>query len=405
MTHRKPLDFKSLLSAETRARSKNLSTSRTVATPAIHINLSSGQPDLQSLPIENLSSAIRQTLNTDQSALLYGDLEGYYPLRQVVVNKTDRLEALRIEADNVIITAGSSQAIGLAAQVFLNRASTMLIDEATWGAQLFRLFGPKWIPIRWDSKGPIMSDIERGLSDVDSNEPVRLFYTTPNFQNPMGITASLQRRKEIIALAQKHRFLILEDDAYGELRFAEEILPSYYELDETRSHVIRTGTFSKILGPGVRLGWAIGPQEILKTMLEYKFDLGSSPFMSRIVAQYMGTHLETHVAYLCTIYRRKRDAMLEALEHGLGNIATWSHPEGGFFVWVKLPGTLNSKVVERETMARGVDIWPGSAFRMDEREDGHIRLAYSLESVEKIREGVGIFSDVVRELIDSHTTS
>ena len=250
-----------------------------------------------------------------------------------------------------------------------------------------------------------MSDIERGLSDVDSNEPVRLFYTTPNFQNPMGITASLQRRKEIIALAQKHRFLILEDDAYGELRFAEEILPSYYELDETRSHVIRTGTFSKILGPGVRLGWAIGPQEILKTMLEYKFDLGSSPFMSRIVAQYMGTHLETHVAYLCTIYRRKRDAMLEALEHGLGNIATWSHPEGGFFVWVKLPGILNSKVVERETMARGVDIWPGSAFRMDEREDGHIRLAYSLESVEKIREGVGIFSDVVRELIDSHTTS
>ena len=120
MTHRKPLDFKSLLSAETRARSKNLSTSRTVATPAIHINLSSGQPDLQSLPIENLSSAIRQTLNTDQSALLYGDLEGYYPLRQVVVNKTDRLEALRIEADNVIITGDCSKSIFKSPTVFVS---------------------------------------------------------------------------------------------------------------------------------------------------------------------------------------------------------------------------------------------------------------------------------------------
>ena len=119
----------------------------------------------------------------------------------------------------------------------------------------------------------------------------------------------------------------------------------------------------------------------------------------------MDTHLETHVADLCTIYKHKRDAMLETLEHGLGQIATWSHPEGGFFVWVKLPEILSSKDVERETMARGVDIWPGSAFRMDEREDRHIRLAYSLESVEKIREGIGILSDVVQELMDSHASS
>jgi DNA-binding transcriptional MocR family regulator len=214
----------------------------------------------------------------------------------------------------------------------------------------------------------------------------------------MGFTASLERRKQVVQLAQRHGFLILEDDAYFELRFEGEQLPSYYELDKSRSHVVRTGTFSKILGAGVRLGWAIGPPDILQAMMLYKFDLGSSPFMSRIVAEYMGTHLQEHVTELCGVYRGKRDAMLEALEAGLGGVATWNRPDGGFFIWVKLPDGVDSAEVERESMARGVDIWPGSAFRMDGAEDGHVRLAYSFETPEKIREGVAVFSYVVRDL-------
>ena len=227
---------------------------------------------------------------------------------------------------------------------------------------------------------------------------MRLFYTIPNFQNPMGFTANLERRKQVVELAQRHGFLIVEDDAYFELRFAGRQLPSYYELDESRGNVIRTGTFSKILGAGVRLGWAIAPLKIREAMLLYKFDLGSSPFMSAIVATYMGQHLEEHVNELREGYRERRDTMLQALKTGLGDIASWSRPEGGFFIWVKLPDGVDSAEVEREVMTRGVDVWPGKAFRMDGQEDGHVRLAYSFEKSEQIAAGVAVVIEVVREL-------
>ena len=366
--------------------------------PEIRINLSSGEPDPHSMPVDDLALAVQTVLAGDRSALLYGARDGYHPLRQLVVDKTSRMESLRITPDDVIITSGASQAVGLAAQAFVDRGATILIDEASWGTLIFRHFGVNAVPLRWDDRGPIIEDIERGVAGLEPGQRIRLLYTIPNFQNPMGFTASLERRRQVVELAQRHGFLILEDDPYFELRFAGDHLPSYYELDHTRGHVVRTGTFSKILGAGVRLGWAIGPPDILRAMMLYKFDLGSSPFMSRIVTEYMGTHLQTHVAELCRVYQGKRDAMLEALRQGLGDVATWRRPDGGFFVWVKLPHELDSSQVERESMARGVDVWPGAALRMDGHEDGHVRLAYSLETPEKIREGVAIFSEVVREL-------
>jgi 2-aminoadipate transaminase len=398
MTEITALDFESLLSADARERRRTELDGGGASQPEIRISLSSGQPDPHSMPIDDLSTAVGTVLAGDRAALLYGARDGYHPLRQVVADKTNRMETLQITDDDVIITTGASQAIGLASQAFVDRDSTILIDEASWGSLVLRGFGGNPIPVRWDDRGPIIADIEQGIAGLEPGQRIRLFYTIPNFQNPMGFTASLERRKQVVQLAQRHGFLILEDDAYFELRFEGEQLPSYYELDQSRSHVVRTGTFSKILGAGVRLGWAIGPPDILQAMMLYKFDLGSSPFMSRIVAEYMGTHLQEHVAELRGVYRGKRDAMLEALQAGLGGVATWNRPDGGFFIWVKLPDGVDSTEVERESMARGVDIWPGSAFRMDGAEDGHVRLAYSFETPEKIREGVAIFSEVVHDL-------
>ncbi len=398
MTDITALDFEALLSADARERRLTESDGGGATQPEIRISLSSGQPDPHSMPIDDLSTAVDTVLAGDRSALLYGARDGYDPLRQVVADKTNLMETLQITPDDVIIATGASQAVGLTAQAFVDRGAAILIDEASWGSLVFRGFGVNAIPVRWDDRGPIIADLDRGIAGLEPGERIRAFYTIPNFQNPMGFTASLERRQQVVELAQRHGFLILEDDAYFELRFDGEQIPSYFELDETRSHVVRTGTFSKILGAGVRLGWAIGPPNILQAMMLYKFDLGSSPFMSRIVAEYMGTHLQAHVTELRGVYRGKRDAMLHALEAGLGGVATWNRPDGGFFIWVKLPAGVDSTQVERESMTRGVDIWPGSAFRMDEEEDGHVRLAYSFETPEKIREGVAIFSDVVRDL-------
>ncbi len=400
MPHTSALDIETLLSADALARHHINSDDGGLAAPNIKISLSSGQPDPHSMPVDDLAIAARTVLDGKRSTLLYGPRNGYQPLRQVVADKTNSMETLQITDDDVIITTGAAQAIGLAAQAFVDRGAPILIDEASWGTLVFRSFDADSTPVRWDEHGPIIDDIERGIAGLPTGQRMRLFYTIPNFQNPMGFTANLERRRQVVELAQRHGFLIVEDDAYFELRFGGEHLPSYYELDKTRSLVIRTGTFSKILGAGVRLGWAIAPREIHDAMLLYKFDLGSSPFMSAVVATYMQEHLEEHVNDLRDVYRERRDTMLAALEEGLAGIATWSRPEGGFFVWVKLPDGVDSAEVEREVMTRGVDAWPGKAFRMEGHEDGHIRLAYSLETSEQIAAGVAIFSEVVRELCD-----
>ena len=385
MTDIAALDFETLLSADASARRHIASDDGGLAAPEIKISLSSGQPDPHSMPVDDLAVAARTVLDGNRSTLLYGARNGYYPLRQVVAEKTNSMESLRITADDVIITTGASQAIGLAAQTFVDRGAPILIDEASWGTLVFRGFDADSTPVRWDEHGPIIADIESGIAALPAGRRMRLFYTIPNFQNPMGFTANLERRKQVVELAQRHGFLIVEDDAYFELRFAGRQLPSYYELDESR-------------GAGVRLGWAIAPLKIREAMLLYKFDLGSSPFMSAIVATYMGQHLEEHVNELREVYRERRDTMLQALKTGLGDIASWSRPEGGFFIWVKLPDGVDSAEVEREVMTRGVDVWPGKAFRMDGQEDGHVRLAYSFEKSEQIAAGVAIFSEVVREL-------
>jgi 2-aminoadipate transaminase len=223
----------------------------------------------------------------------------------------------------------------------------------------------------------------------------KLIYTIATFQNPSGYSMTVARREELIALAREYGTLILEDDAYGELRYEGEHLPSIYSLDDSGS-VIRAGTLSKILGAGMRLGWLCAPKEMVPVLQRFNFGGGVAPFTSRVATTYLRDHLADHVALLRDVYRAKRDAMLRALDEVLaGTDAEISRPRGGFFIWVKLPsGTDRARLSDLAAQA-GVQYRSGEQFFPNGGGEDHIRLAFSYDSPEKCYEGARLLAQAI----------
>ncbi len=341
------------------------------------------------MPLAELGDAAKAVIGNDVSALLYGEAKGYAPLRELLVEKTARLENMSITLENLIITNGAAQALGLLATALLDAGDRMLIDEASWGAEFFGGFDVERIPVRWDEDGPILSDIEKACRQG----PIKLAYTIPTFQNPMGRTATTARRRALLELARHYGFLIAEDDAYYELRFAGQRVPSIYQLARGNG-VVRVGTFSKILGAGTRLGWAMADPATIDTLTLHKYDLGASPFTCRIVAEYMQTRMFDHIEALQAAYLAKRDCLLGVLDSRLaGSPFIYSRPEGGFFSWLRLGGGISAQEVEAAMAAKGVDVWAGSWFRHDQREDGCVRISYSFADIDEIEAGAELLCE------------
>lgn len=384
-----------LLSAHGRLRQRLATDDPIESSTQIRYPLGGGQPDPGSFPVRRLAGSARRVLESDPGALLYGAGQGYLPLREIVCRKVRRLEELALAPDQVLITNGAAQALGLLATALIDPGDAVLIDEVSWGAGFFKGFGADLQPVRWDARGPLPQDIE----DACRRRRVKAFYTIPTFQNPLGVTASLERRRQILELADRHGFVIAEDDAYYELRFAGERVPSLFEM-AGGNRVVRTGTFSKILGAGTRLGWAMADREIAALLAAHKYDLGASPFTSRIVADFMQRHMFAHIRRLQDVYCSKRDTLLSVFESELADLpVSWSRPEGGFFCWLQLPPGCSGVEVERAVAERGVDVWAGSWFRPDGHDDNCLRIAYSFADLDQIRDGAEIFCRELRGLI------
>jgi DNA-binding transcriptional MocR family regulator len=246
-----------------------------------------------------------------------------------------------------------------------------------------------------DDQGIIIEALEAAIKrERAAGQRLKLLYVIPTFQNPSGVTMPLERRKALLEVAAREGMVVMEDDAYGDLRCSGEFIPSLYALDQN-GIVVRTGTMSKILAAGLRVGWMVAQPELVAAVLRVKFEGGTSPFLTRIVTDYMAEHMEQHIADLIEVYRAKRDAMLEALDEHVGreNGAGWSEPDGGFFIWVRLPdGTDVNKLADACT-ARGVSYVPGPAFYIDWQKDWpdadrYIRLAFSFSQPDEIRAGI-----------------
>jgi 2-aminoadipate transaminase len=324
------------------------------------------------------------------AAMTYGEPQGYRGLRELICHKYELFEKMKAEPENIIVANGSGQALALAFGAFIDPGDVIISEAPTFSGSLntLRRHGPEILDVPVDDEGIVTGAVRERLEGLRrQGRRCKLIYTIVNFQNPAGPSQSLERRHELIALANEYETLILEDDAYGELRFEGETLPPLYSLD-TEGRVVRAGTLSKILGAGVRLGWLCAPTSMIPAFQGFLFGGGVNPFMSRVATYYMRSDMPAHVARLIDVYRTKRDAMLRGLDETLaGTDAVVSRPQGGFFLWIKLPKGTDTKKLAQLAVESRVQYTPGPAFFANGGGQEHIRLAFSYESPEKCYEG------------------
>src|SRR5262245_7799987 len=280
-----------------------------------------GFPDPATYPYDGLVDATARMMKEEGGqALNYGEYQGYRGLREVVCQKYALFERLEITPENLVVSNGSGHALSLAFSAFVDIGDAIISEAPTFSGTLhtIRRHGPEVLDAPVDSEGMVTSVVREQLEKLKrQGRTCKLIYTIVNFQNPAGPTLSLKRREELVALAHEYDTLILEDDAYGEIRFEGEPLPSLYALDPN-GRVIRAGTVSKILGAGFRLGWLLAPKEMIPVFQGFLFGGGVNPFASRVATYYLRDHMAEHVGVLIDAYHAKRDAMLKGLWEVLG---------------------------------------------------------------------------------------
>src|SRR5947199_5976770 len=300
-----------------------------------------GHPDPASFPYDDLVAATARMMKAEGAqALTYGDPQGYRGLRELVCHKYRVFEGLEVTPGNIFVRNGSGHARSLAFSAFVDRGDPIICEGPAFSGSLnnIRRHGPEILDAPVDADGMVTRVVRERLEGLKRQGRLcKLIYTIVNFQNPAGPDLSLRRRQELVQLAEEHDTFILEDDAYGELRFEGEPKPPVYALDRS-GRVIRAGTLSKILGAGVRLGWLCAPRAMLPAFQGFNFGGGVNPFMSRVATWYVRDHMEEHVKLLIDVYRAKRDAMLRGLWEVLESTdVEISSPQGGFCIWIRLP--------------------------------------------------------------------
>ena len=368
------------------------------------ISFGGGMPAPDVFPIQEFSEACQRVLvDYGPQALQYGATEGYLPLREMITRHTARY-GIEVTADNVMITSGSQQALDLLGKILINRGDHVLVELPTYlGAlQAWNAYGAEYVSVPMDENGMMTEALEEGLRSGP-----KFIYVLPNFQNPSGVTLSLERRHKLIELADRYGVPIVEDDPYGQLRYEGEHLPSVVELDSQyrdncdvcyRGNVIYLSTFSKILAPGIRLAWVVAPPEVIRKLVQAKqgTDLHTSSFNQLVTYEVAkGGFLDRHVKLIRDVYCERRDVMLGAMDAYFPPGVEWTHPEGGLFLWGILPETMSSADVLKSAIEEKVAFVPGGPFYANGGGHNTMRLNFSYSNPEKIREGISRLGRVI----------
>ncbi len=361
------------------------------------ISFSFGFPDPASLPADEVSVITTRVLGErGRAALQYGDYVGYSGLIDALIAKLSRDQGIQARRENVLITAGGSQAIDLLLDALVDWGDTIVSEMPTWvgAVQAFRNVGANIISIPVDDEGIDVNVLDRELNRLRDHETTPKFiYANANFQNPTGATMSLQRRQDLLALARAARTFLVEDDAYFDLRYDGEAVPTIYSLDDSGS-VVYMGTLSKTLGPGMRLGWLVGPPELIGRLSALKVDGGTNVFGAHVAADWLPENLLPHVGRLRAVYQRRRDLMLDALERHMPPDSTWTIPDGGFFIWLTLPAEIDTKRMLPQVQERGVEYLPGPACFAENAVPNQLRLSYSFVEDDLIEPGIRLIGEV-----------
>lgn len=352
------------------------------------LSFAGGLPAPEMFPVEAIAEAHARVLAREGAmALQYSTTEGYGPLREWIAARLSKLQ-IACDADRVLITNGSQQGIDLVARVLLDPGDRVAVESPSYLAaiQVFAAVDARFATIGSDDDGMRIDELER----AHAKEPVRLVYLVPNFQNPKGTTLSLPRRRALVDFAKRHHIPVLEDDPYGALRFEGQDVPALAALDD-EGVVIHLGTFSKTLAPGLRIGWAVGPREVLRAMTIAKqaADLHTATLAQRATAALLETFdYEAHLDRLRAVYGERRHAMLAALARYMPKGTRWTEPEGGMFTWVELPFGLSSESLFTAALAEHVAFVPGASFYADRPRHDTLRLNYSNRPPDRIEEGM-----------------
>jgi DNA-binding transcriptional MocR family regulator len=371
------------------------------------ISFAGGLPEVKALSFQKLERYIKRILKADGDiSLQYGGSDGYYPLKTKLV-EVMKLEGLEVVEEDIIITTGGQQALDLLAKAFINPGDTIIAESPAYTGALnsFSSYEAKIIGIPIDENGIDIVNLEKKLKELANKKiQVKFIYLVPNFSNPSGVTLSLQRRKKILELAKKYKTIILEDNPYGMLRYEDKPLPTIKGLDikGDNQNVIYLSTLSKLFAPGFRIGWIVAPHLILEkiTLGIQSTVLCVSAFTQRIAYEYFSDpSWRENIEEFINIYSRRRDVMIKTLEDTFPKDASWSKPKGGFFIWLKLPGYLNTKEILADAVRNKVAYVPGSGFYADDKGLNEARLAFCTENTERIEKGIKILSGIIKEKI------
>jgi 2-aminoadipate transaminase len=362
------------------------------------ISFAGGLPNPGLIDVEGIAGATARVLEKDgRVALQYSTTEGYLPLRQFIADRYKKRLGITVSPEEILITNGSQQCLDLIGKVFINAGDHIAIERPGYlGAiQAFSLYEPVFHPVLLHEDGPDNAM----LSDIMGKYPLKLFYGVPNSQNPSGVTYSEERRREIAAILKGTGTFVVEDDAYGELNFSGISLPSFrqYIPDQT----IITGSFSKILAPGMRLGWIVAPREIMEQIVVAKqaSDLHSNYLSQRIAYEYLTTtDIDAHIRKIQASYRQQSQLMQDMIVEHFPESVRFTKPEGGMFIWLTLPDGISSMEVFDAAIKEQVAVLPGTPFYIDGGGNNTLRLNFSNATDEKIREGIGRLARVVRNL-------
>jgi 2-aminoadipate transaminase len=371
------------------------------------ISFAGGLPAPEAFPVEDIERAASTVLKKyGTEALQYGLTEGYVPLRELLAARATR-PGFKVSLDNVLITSGSQQALDLVGKIFVDAGDFILVETPTYlGAlQAWNAYCAEYISAPSDNDGIIIDGLEEHL-----RMGPKFAYIIPTFQNPTGVTMSLERRRQLVSLMDKYGVPIVEDDPYGALRFEGEGLPSVIELDalyrqgkgEYDGNVIYMSTFSKILAPGLRLAWVIAPADVIRKLVQAKqgTDLHTPTFNQMVAYEVMkdGT-IDRHLEIIQDIYYKRRDIMLETLEASCPECVEWTHPQGGLFLWVKLPEQYDANEVLKATVARKCAFVPGDPFHPNGSGRNTMRLNFSNSTPEQIRIGITCLGEILKDMI------
>lgn len=367
-----------------------------------YISLSAGNPAPEAFPVKPLAEISAKLMAENPIlALQYSTTEGYTPLRDHLRAYMREKHNTGRDFDDILITSGAQQIMDLFTKSILNEGETVLTEAPSFIGTLndFRSYRAKLVGIPMDTDGMNMEALEKALQ---TEKNVKFIYTIPNFQNPSGITMSLEKRKRLYNLAKQYGVMILEDNPYGDLRYAGEALPTIKSFDE-EGIVLYAGSFSKVISPGMRVGYAIGPKPVLAKMTVCKqgqdvhTNIWSQVLCHRFMTEY---DYEAHLDGLRALYTKKRAFLLDLMEKNLAPHITWDPFDGGLFAWCHLPAGVDMQAFVQKALEKKVCVVPGTAFLTDENEPcDAFRINFSTPTDEQLQKGIELLGEAVREML------